>query len=32
MHPENQRQNNLYKKVKDHIEKTGFIINPLLVV
>ena len=32
MHPENQRQNDLYKKVRDHIEKTGYIINPLLVV
>ena len=30
--PSNQRQTDLYKKVKDHIKKTGFIINPLLVV
>ena len=25
-------KNDLYKKVRDHIKKTGFIINPLLVV
>ncbi len=30
--PSNQKQTELYKKVKDHIKKTGFIINPLLVV
>jgi len=30
--PNNQKQTDLYKKVKDHIKKTGFIINPLLVV
>jgi len=30
--PSNQKQTNLYKKVRDHIKKTGFIINPLLVV
>jgi len=32
MQPENQRQSDLYKKVRDHIKKTGSIINPLLVV
>ena len=31
-HPSNQKQTELYKKVRDHIKKTGFIINPLLVV
>jgi len=30
--PNNQRQSDLYKKVRDHIKKTGYIINPLLVV
>ena len=30
--PSNQKQTDLYKKVRDHIKKTGFIINPLLVV
>lgn len=30
--PSNQKQTELYKKVRDHIKKTGFIINPLLVV
>jgi len=30
--PSNQRQNNFYKAVRDHIKKTGYIINPLLVV
>lgn len=30
--PSNQKQTNLYKKVRDHIKKTGYIINPLLVV
>ena len=30
--PSNQRQTDFYKKVKNHIMKTGFIINPLLVV
>ena len=30
--PSSQKQTDLYKKVKDHIKKTGFIINPLLVV
>ena len=30
--PNSQKQTDLYKKVKDHIKKTGFIINPLLVV
>ena len=32
MNPANQKKNDLYKKVRDHIKKTGFIINPLLVV
>ena len=30
--PSNQKQTELYKKVRDHIKKTGYIINPLLVV
>jgi len=30
--PSSQKQTDLYKKVKDHIKKTGFIVNPLLVV
>ena len=30
--PQPQRQSDLYKKVRDHIKKTGFIVNPLLVV
>ena len=30
--PSNQKQSSLYKKVRDHIKKTGYIINPLLVV
>ena len=32
LNPSNQRQSPLYKKVRDHINKTGYIINPLLVV
>ena len=32
LNPSNQRRNSIYKKVKSHIEKTGYIINPLLVV
>ena len=32
LNPSNQKQSSLYKKVKDHIKKTGYIINPLLVV
>ena len=32
LNPSNQRQSPLYKRVKDHIKKTGYIINPLLVV
>ena len=32
LNPSNQRQTPLYKKVRDHIKKTGYIINPLLVV
>ena len=30
--PSEQKKSELYKKIKNHIEKTGFIINPLLVV
>ncbi len=30
--PSNQKKSLLYKKVRDHINKTGYIINPLLVV
>lgn len=30
--PTNQKKSILYKKVRDHINKTGYIINPLLVV
>jgi ParB-like chromosome segregation protein Spo0J len=30
--PSGQRQSPLYKKVKNHINKVGYIINPLLVV
>jgi len=30
--PNNQKQSPLYKKIRDHIKKTGEIINPLLVV
>ena len=32
LNPSNQKQSSLYKKVRDHIKKTGYIINPLLVV
>jgi len=32
LNPSNQKQTDLYKKVRDHIKKTGYIINPLLVV
>jgi len=32
LNPSNQRQSSFYKKVRDHINKTGYIINPLLVV
>jgi len=32
LNPSNQKQSPLYKKVRDHIKKTGYIINPLLVV
>ena len=32
LNPSNQRQSPLYKKVRDHINKKGYIINPLLVV
>ena len=30
--PSNQKKSPLYIKVRDHINKTGYIINPLLVV
>tara|TARA_R110000751_G_scaffold6618_1_gene28158 strand:- start:626 stop:892 length:267 start_codon:yes stop_codon:yes gene_type:complete len=30
--PSNQKRSPLYKKVRNHIKKTGYIINPLLVV
>ena len=30
--PSNQKQSSLYKKVRNHIKKTGYIINPLLVI
>ena len=30
--PGPQKQGDLYKKIRDHIKKTGYIINPLLVV
>ena len=30
--PSNHKKTDLYKSVRDHINKTGFIINPLLVV
>jgi hypothetical protein len=30
--PTNQKKSILYIKVRDHINKTGYIINPLLVV
>ena len=30
--PSNQKRSPLYKKIRDHIKKTGYIINPLLVV
>jgi ParB-like chromosome segregation protein Spo0J len=32
MNPNNQKQGSLYKAVRNHIKKTGYIINPLLVV
>ena len=32
LNPSNQKQTDFYKKVRDHIKKTGYIINPLLVV
>lgn len=32
LNPSNQKKTDLYKKVKNHIKKTGYIINPLLVV
>ena len=32
LNPNNHKQIDLYKKVKNHIKKTGYIINPLLVV
>lgn len=30
--PGPQKQGDLYKRIRDHIKKTGYIINPLLVV
>ena len=30
--PSNQKKTDLYKRVRDHVKKTGFIVNPLLVV
>jgi ParB-like chromosome segregation protein Spo0J len=30
--PSNHKSTPLYQKIKRHIEKTGYIINPLLVV
>ena len=30
--PSNQKKSPFYIKVRDHINKTGYIINPLLVV
>jgi ParB-like chromosome segregation protein Spo0J len=32
LNPTNQKQTDLYKKVRDHIKRTGYIINPLLVI
>ena len=32
LNPSKQKESSLYKKVRDHIKKTGYIINPLLVV
>lgn len=32
LNPNNQKQSPLYKKIRDHIKKIGYIINPLLVV
>ena len=30
--PINQKRTSYYKKVRDHIKKTGYIINPLIVL
>jgi len=32
LNPSNQKQSPLYKKVRDHIKKIGYIINPLLTI
>jgi len=32
LNPNNQKETSYYKKVRDHIKKTGYIVNPLLVV
>ena len=32
LNPSNQKQSALYKKVRDHIKKIGYIINPLLTI
>tara|TARA_R100000697_G_scaffold91182_1_gene103036 strand:+ start:636 stop:902 length:267 start_codon:yes stop_codon:yes gene_type:complete len=32
LNPSNQKQSPLYKKVRDHIKKIGYIINPLLAI
>ena len=32
LNPTNQKQSPLYKKVRDHIKKIGYIINPLLTI
>ena len=32
LNPNNQKKSTLYKKVRDHIKKIGYIINPLLAI
>ena len=32
LNPNNHKQVDLYKKIRDHIKRIGYIINPLLVV
>jgi len=32
LNPNNQKKSPLYKKVRDHIKKIGYIINPLLAI
>jgi ParB-like chromosome segregation protein Spo0J len=32
INPSNQKKSLLYKRVRDHIKNTGYIINPLLVI